>query len=623
MKKLLLYAGVMFLFASLAMAQAAFSPIAMEIACPAEIGYDFGEEPLNIPFTVSGKPGAFWLVINTHGKADEIVGVHNGFLGWHYVNHIDTTVYVSGRYQRELGDVMITWDGINSDGEKVAEDTYSYYIWGYDDKSVAQKVTDYLRMSYSWDSNKNTVVTYDEQGLVREKPLIFGNTFWYDSDPADSTAWKRGGTAWKWEVGSNPEDLNNLQTTWMPFYQDIADGKEVFNSGQPILDLQDNDYYYHPCRNQVSHTCTVMKWKFIPGGDAEQDVDYMGWETDSEWDVYPVMTYEVPTFTTNPDGSEPYMYMFPCTWHIPDEEWTLFTCVNKDEGEVVWHTNLHEYYMPDDNTDIGEYNSTPNGQSTRGNNLMLNNGWLSCLQEMIDTTGLFEDKYYQDYIVWQNKNGDYFLDRNFEEDSATPWACLKLWGPNIKKCALDDEMFGIYSRASFGGNNLTVVTQDGTGVADMGFFGSVGSPSGTQVSNTLFADSGTQYDGFYIPPVEEVRADYGVYHITFDSSGGLIVPGGVTPGVEEEAQVAYALDQNAPNPFNPTTTIGFTLADAGNVSIDIYNVAGQKVDTLVGNFMDAGSHSVVWDASGFSAGVYFYTIKSGNFTKTMKMTLLK
>ena len=183
MKKLLLFAGVMLLFASLAIAQTTSSPTAMEIT-----------------------PGAFWLIVNTHGKADEIVGVHNGFLGWHYVNQIDTTVYVSGRYQRELGDVIITWDGTNSDGDKVTEDTYSYYLWGYDDKNVAQKVTDYLRMSYSWDSNKNTVVTHDEQGLVRENPLIFGNTFWYDSNPADETAWKRGGTAWKWEVGSNPED---------------------------------------------------------------------------------------------------------------------------------------------------------------------------------------------------------------------------------------------------------------------------------------------------------------------------------------------------------------------------------------------------------------------------------
>ena len=114
MKKLLLFAGVMFLFASLAMAQANFAPAVMEITCPEEISYDFGDESLNIPFSVTGVPGAFWLVINSHGKADGIVDVENGFLGWHYVNNIDTTVYVSGRYQRELGDVKVAWDGTSS-----------------------------------------------------------------------------------------------------------------------------------------------------------------------------------------------------------------------------------------------------------------------------------------------------------------------------------------------------------------------------------------------------------------------------------------------------------------------------------------------------------------------------
>ena len=74
----------------------------------------------------------------------------------------------------------------------------------------------------------------------------------------------------------------------------------------------------------------------------EMDMDYMGWDNDVDWEVYPVMTYEVPTFTMNPDGSEPYAYMAPIVWHIPDEEWSLFTCVNFEEGEVVWHTNLHE-----------------------------------------------------------------------------------------------------------------------------------------------------------------------------------------------------------------------------------------------------------------------------------------
>jgi hypothetical protein len=85
----------------------------------------------------------------------------------------------------------------------------------------------------------------------------------------------------------------------------------------------------------------------------------------------------------------------------------------------------------------------------------------------------------------------------------------------------------------------------------------------------------------------------------------------------------YALHQNAPNPFNPSTAISFTLAKAGKTTVEVFNVAGQKVDTLVNGSMSAGSHSVTWDASKFSAGLYFCTIRSGEFTHTMKMMLLK
>ena len=93
--------------------------------------------------------------------------------------------------------------------------------------------------------------------------------------------------------------------------------------------------------------------------------------------------------------------------------------------------------------------------------------------------------------------------------------------------------------------------------------------------------------------------------------------------VDEDVPSAFSVEQNSPNPFNPTTTISFTTAEAGNVTIDVFNVAGQKVDTITSEFMNAGSHSVTWDATGFSAGVYFYTVKSGDFSRTMKMTLLK
>jgi flagellar hook assembly protein FlgD len=58
-------------------------------------------------------------------------------------------------------------------------------------------------------------------------------------------------------------------------------------------------------------------------------------------------------------------------------------------------------------------------------------------------------------------------------------------------------------------------------------------------------------------------------------------------------------------------------------TVEVYNAAGQKVDTLLNANLSSGSHSVTWDAAKHSAGVYFYTVRSGDFSRTMKMTLLK
>ncbi|MCD4829812.1 MAG: T9SS type A sorting domain-containing protein, partial [Candidatus Cloacimonetes bacterium] len=89
-----------------------------------------------------------------------------------------------------------------------------------------------------------------------------------------------------------------------------------------------------------------------------------------------------------------------------------------------------------------------------------------------------------------------------------------------------------------------------------------------------------------------------------------------------------ALNGNYPNPFNPVTTVAFSLAEAGDVTIDIYNVRGQKVTTLVDGPMEAGQHNITWqgtDSNGqpVGSGIFFYKMKSGRFTATKKMILLK
>lgn len=85
----------------------------------------------------------------------------------------------------------------------------------------------------------------------------------------------------------------------------------------------------------------------------------------------------------------------------------------------------------------------------------------------------------------------------------------------------------------------------------------------------------------------------------------------------------YSLSQNYPNPFNPATTINFSLKKAGPVSIQIFNILGQKVMTLIDEYRPAGSHSIKLDASDLSSGVYIYRIKSGDFQATKKMVFMK
>ncbi len=85
----------------------------------------------------------------------------------------------------------------------------------------------------------------------------------------------------------------------------------------------------------------------------------------------------------------------------------------------------------------------------------------------------------------------------------------------------------------------------------------------------------------------------------------------------------FILEQNYPNPFNPSTKIQYNIPKANHVSIDVYDVVGQKVANLVNADKSAGTYSVSWNASGLSSGTYFYQLKIGNDIITKKAVLLK
>lgn len=98
----------------------------------------------------------------------------------------------------------------------------------------------------------------------------------------------------------------------------------------------------------------------------------------------------------------------------------------------------------------------------------------------------------------------------------------------------------------------------------------------------------------------------------------------VSVGKEDDLlPVEFALDQNFPNPFNPSTLIKFALPSSGHITLDVFNSLGEKVTSLIDGMMEAGFHSVAFDATHLPSGIYFYQISTGTKVFTKKMVLLK
>jgi len=287
-----------------------------------------------------------------------------------------------------------------------------------------------------------------------------------------------------------------------------------------------------------------------------------------------------------------------------------------DTGEEIDHLDLWDYFVVvGEDSETGETTYNTGGPyhaiiHDGASKMLINGTWGSSHYMVIDPWT--EDVEPENILYWANYYGDGFMDK-LTEESPSQMSYLR---------SMDSNGFMSNGTYDMGNMSFDLNTPDGTGV---GFFAYINETAGSK-PGPYYLDADTAYDGMYRPNstamVEgDERPSAGWWFTGHDSIKGTI--SGEGTGVADAAPSAFSVEQNSPNPCNPTTTIGFSIADAGNVTIDVYNVAGQKVDTIANNYMDAGNHSVVWDGSDFSAGVYFYIVKSGDFSKTVKMTLLK
>ncbi|MFA6471812.1 MAG: FlgD immunoglobulin-like domain containing protein [Candidatus Latescibacterota bacterium] len=590
---------ILLIFAVTSAYGAPFQPTKLVLSAPSTIQYNFDGSTLHIPLTVNGKSSYTIFAIYTRDQGTGIGTFQNGLLGWHYVSKMDTCVFLRADGVHETGSGEIAWDGKDSYGTKVPKGSYTYYLWGFDNQSPKIPASTLLTMGHE-EAQPLHIEDTDESGNKLANPYIYCCT--QMNYAASSTVPL---TTYKWRVGVAPETaLSDIEWT--------TSGRGDINrtGGSIALDPADHSMMYVG-EMDPNYATYITKYKWVPGGAAVLQTAW-GDNGTYQWTSEEVRGW-LPMTGVVGDGAD--LLFMSYMNQIDSNPFSQILVLDRETGSKVKTVDLSKWYCSKIDADGGgQMNSGPTDIDF-SNGVVTSQGNYWCTTVAIDP--------YREVgaeVAWVNRNGDYVHDKNFLPDAANKWMCNQFGPPPWTYTWKTDTMgFSIFPVNNLGTANFGLIGPSGQGI---GYFGTA---SGTGYGGLLPMKVGSAYDGLYLDNGDitghtEVPI-VGIWYVGYDTIKGVITD--QPTGVADAAPAAFSVAQNTPNPFNPSTTISFNLAKAGKVTVDVFNISGQKVGTLVNTTMNAGSHSVTWNASNRSAGVYFYTVKSDNYSKTMKMTLLK
>ncbi|MHB9028421.1 MAG: T9SS type A sorting domain-containing protein [Candidatus Latescibacterota bacterium] len=576
-----------------------FSPTPMQLSAPYRVTYRFLGEELILPVVVTGVGGSGVLSVFTRDKGARVGKVQNGYLGWHYVNTIDTSVYISPPFDLAPGTNNVRWNGRDENGNPVPMSEYTYYLWAYDNRSAK---------SFAARKFQPVLHNLGRQAVIREtgpdgKPLA--NPFILYTPYGISRAKA------KWIIGGDPADSTLIETCTFNPGADWTVERSPF----PVPDDLSKVFLSGGLKATAGKSIGVWKYSWVPNGAGVLDTawgknGYAGWER---------------TFDNfaGPASDGQYLYHVNNHYHDTNTEEAEFGVFDLNSGALLRVFDLREWWSdPNDKAAGALLNGGPNGMSIRNGSVILG-AHSSCVVQMVNP--LAENS--ADFVVWTNGNGDTILDHNFDPDSSQKWVCNSHGTPPMATSfEADANLFTAGAVYGFNAISFGLLGPDGSGIGYFGFPGDTDS----RKFFVNFVDCGSPLDGMYSDNQASVSMAEnpggskfvvpGLMYTAHDSMKGVI---SYAPAVAESVPAAFTVAQNTPNPFNPSTTISFTLAKAGKTTVEVYNAAGQKVDTILNANMNAGPHSVTWNAAKHSAGVYFYTVKSDDLSRTMKMTILR
>lgn len=200
-----------------------------------------------------------------------------------------------------------------------------------------------------------------------------------------------------------------------------------------------------------------------------------------------------------------------------------------------------------------------------------------------------------------DQNGTFDLVAGVDGNGSTHWVAMFAGSPLLPQFA-----FGAAMPMYDGGSFYTPAAGSPDYEFALSNFSMLDAVAGDEVCFTVRAFAGSFQD-------DGIGEDY--------RTGEICIPITTTDAAPLVAD--FELKGNYPNPFNPTTSIRFTLPETEFATLTVYNMAGQAVTTLVNGVLETGTHEVTFDGSQLSSGLYFYSLQAGAHTATGKMLLAK